>query len=108
MIRRLSLRLRAQTQIANAFNEWKSRDEQRAELLLAEVDDALNKISENPRLYARREDETRRVNLRRFSYTVCYRVEEAVDDVTGRPFERIIVFGFYHQQQNPALMREEP
>ncbi len=108
MIRRLTLRLRAQTQIANAFSEWRTRDQERAEELLTEVDDAPNRISENPRLYARREDEPRRVNLRRFSYTVCYKAEDAIDDVTGQPFEHIIVFGSYHQRQNPASMRDEP
>ena len=108
MIRRLSLRSQARTQITTAFNDAWGRNPRRAELLLAEVDEVFRRLLENPFLYAVRDERTRRVNLRRFPYAIRYQVKESVDPATGQPVEQIIVFGFFHQRQDPARMRDEP
>lgn len=104
MTRRLFLRPKAEVAIAIAFNEWHLRSPERAHVLLAEVDEALDKIGAYPLAYAQNALRVRRINLNRFAYAFYFRVEEAVDSQTGVPFQRIVVLSFFHQRQNPASL----
>lgn len=65
-MRRFLLRQEAEVGIANFYNQISLRSAEKAAGFLAEVDEALDKIESQPRLYAVRYRDMRRINLASF------------------------------------------
>jgi plasmid stabilization system protein ParE len=59
------------------------------------VDDALDLILENPRLYEVVHDPVRRAVVRRFPYSVIYEIQA----------EQILIVAVFHDRRDPAVWR---
>lgn len=99
-MRRFLLRPEAEVGIANFFNQIRLRSSEKATDFLVEVDSALDKIEAQPRAYAVRYRDMRRINLASFPYALFYLVEEKRDSQSGENFEQIVVLLCLHQRQN--------
>jgi plasmid stabilization system protein ParE len=86
--------------IANASNQIRLRSPQKSANFLAEVDAAIDKIEVQPRAYAIRYRNVRRINLASFPYALVFRVEEKLDPQTNQNVEDIVVLLCLHQRQD--------
>lgn len=107
MKRRLSLRREAEVAIASAHNSAFLHSPGRAALLLGEVDEVLERILAEPRLYAIRAGRTRRVNLKSVPFALYFLIEEGFDLLANSPLEEVVVTLFLHRRQDFEGARRE-
>jgi plasmid stabilization system protein ParE len=62
---------------------------------LDSVKEVLQRISENPRIYAVEHNDIRAATMHRFPYVVFYRIEEM----------RVIILGVIHGSRDPSLWK---
>lgn len=86
----------AEAEYQAAINWYRSRSLQAAARFVAEVERVSEKIGEQPELYAKDEDGNHSVLLRRFPYSVIYRVFA----------ERILVIAVAHAQRKEAYWQQ--
>lgn len=98
-MRRLILRREAQNDIAAAHNHAFLDSDKRAQNLLDAVEEALQLIEAQPRVYALREEGVRRINLKGVSFALLFRFYEA-GEVAGTGDEIINVVGLMHTSQD--------
>jgi len=67
----------AQAEYQGAVAWYRARSQQAADNFEAAVADAVQQIADNPQLYALIDDRHRRCILRRYPYSLVYRVEPA-------------------------------
>lgn len=99
-MKRLFLRAEAETSIANFSNQIRLRSAETSAAFLAEVDAALDKIEAQPRAYAVRHRDMRRINLASFPYALFFLIEDKRDAQSGEDFEQIVVLLCLHQRQD--------
>ena len=99
-MRRLFLRPEAEVGIANASNQIRLRSPQKSAEFLTEIDAAIDKIEVQPRAYAIRYRNVRRINLASFPYALIFTVEEKFDAQTNEEFEQIVVLLCLHERQD--------
>ena len=85
------LRPAAQSEFDRAFDWYEEQRTGLGEDFVAQVQDALNRISAKPELYPQMFKDVRRVVVQRFPYSVFYRVET----------EQIVVLAVFHSRRNP-------
>jgi hypothetical protein len=107
MKRRLFLRPEAEVAIAAAFNSSTLRSPEHASALLIDVDEVLERILAEPRLYAIRAGRTRRVNLKSVPFALYFLIEEGHDALSNQPVEEIVVTLFLHQRQDFEAARRQ-
>jgi toxin ParE1/3/4 len=83
----------AERDIAHAF-EWYERErEDFGYRFMARVDEAIESISENPKLYAPMIGEARRALVEQFPYAIWYRIKG----------DELLVIGCLHHKRHPSL-----
>lgn len=88
---KVSLLSPAAEEIARAIERQRERAPEAARALEAELDRSIGLIVENPLIGSVSPSDTRRVLLRRFPYSVVYRVLE----------DRLLVVAFAHHRRAP-------
>lgn len=73
----LTISPQAEKKVNNAFHTYQNKAPPKGMDLLSALDDKLEVIQQNPYLYQVRFDEVRTVQLKRFPYTVVYRIKES-------------------------------
>lgn len=91
MSRALVFRPEAQEEFDAAVDWYQERAGLGGELI-ASVEEALDRIVENPRLYEVVHDPVRRAVVHRFPYSLIYQIEA----------ERILVVAVFHDRRDPA------
>lgn len=99
-MKRLFLRPEAEAGIANFSNQIRLRSVEKAADFLREIDAALDKIEAQPRAYAVRYRDMRRINLASFPYALFFVIEEKRDFQRDENFEQIVVLLCLHQRQD--------
>lgn len=98
-MRRLLLRPEAKNDIAAAHNHALLTSPQRAQTLLDAVEEGLQLIEAQPRIYAVRESGVRRINLKGAAFALLFRCYE-VGQVSGTDDEIIAIIGLMHTSQD--------
>ena len=92
----LFVRPAAAAEIEAAFGWYEDQRDGLGEELLSELDDVVRAILESPRRYTVAHRDTRRVLLRRFPYSVLYRIQG----------EDVVLVAFFHGSRDPQIWRE--
>ena len=94
---RLSLRLRAELDIDEAYAWYESRRNGLGEVFLRSVDACFDRLRREPEIYAVAHERVRRARVHRFPYHVYYLI---------RP-EHVDVLAVYHDRRRPRLFDSE-
>ena len=92
MAHSLKLRKRAVADIGEAYEWYEQQKPDLGEEFLLSVEDALQNIENAPELYEEKYPAIRKCNLRRFPYSIYYRIFK----------KGIAVLAVYHQSRNPS------
>ncbi len=85
---------------ARAAVDWyRARSERAADLLIAEIELATNRIRQSPTRFPRHTSGTRRYLLRRFPFLVIYRIPKTPDAA-------ILVLAVAHGRRRPHYWKE--
>jgi plasmid stabilization system protein ParE len=88
----VSLHPEALNEARAAFLWYSERSNSAAELFLAEIDHAIDRISKNPFAYSEYQYSTRRFLFRRFPFSLIYFIQET----------RILVLAVAHGRRKPG------
>jgi len=100
MTRQLVLRPEAEEEIAETASFYESQSDaahQRFGRLLNGVFDTL---LASPRIYAKRFEDVRRVNVSGFPYALWFEIVSGTDAVTGQTVELVVLLHLFHQRRN--------
>ena len=92
----LSVRLAAVADLSEAYDWYELRQPGLGDEFLSAVDDTLTSITENPRRYRIAVLDTRQALLRRFPYSVLYRVLA----------EEVVVVACFHGKRDPLRWKQ--
>lgn len=92
----LSIRPKAEAELAEAFDWYEARVPGLGSNFLLSVDAVLSAIARNPRQYPVVHKDTRRALTRRFPYQVLFAAEES----------RIVILAVFHVSRNPKAWQD--
>jgi len=92
----LKLRKLAIKDIGAAYDWYEDKRTSLGEEFLLSADDAFDTIKLNPELFEEKYPEIRKCNLRRFPYSVYFRIFK----------KQVAVLAVYHQSRNPRRWRK--
>jgi toxin ParE1/3/4 len=85
----------AEADIAQAFRWYEAKKPYLGEEFIERVEEAIEKIAQNPTLHAKLIEDVRRVDVRKFPYGIWYRVED----------DGSVVIACLHHKREPALAK---
>lgn len=101
MKRFIRVRPRARREIVAATSWYSERSSSAGANFVAEVEECTRRIIENPRAFAVVHGELRRALLKKFPYTLIFKVAPVAEDS-----EQIVLLACFHTSRNPDEWRQ--
>lgn len=86
----------AEQDFDNSYQYYEEKSEQTADNFYRSIDESLEKISQNPHGYQEVHEDVRRFVVKRFPFSIYYRIKDIV----------VRVIAIFHTRRNPEIWQE--
>lgn len=100
MTRQLVLRPEVEKETDEAASYYESQADATHQRFGKALNGVFDALLASPRIYAKRFEDVRRVNVSGFPYALWFEIVSGTDAVTGQTVELVVLLHLFHQRRN--------